>query len=52
MASASSLARFASNTGRSAEAFETVELDPQFAQALRLTQGDMVRPDLRVVSGP
>ena len=40
MASASSLAHFSS--GQSAEGFETVEIDPQYAQSLGLAQGDLV----------
>jgi len=42
MASASSLAHF--NAGQSSEGgFETLEIDPQYAQDLGLTQGDVVR---------
>ncbi|KAF8971068.1 P-loop containing nucleoside triphosphate hydrolase protein [Flammula alnicola] len=41
MASASSLAHF--NAGQSGDGgFETIEIDPQYAQGLGLTQGDLV----------
>lgn len=42
MASASSLAHF--NAAQSSEGgFETIEIDPQYAQGLGLAQGDLVR---------
>jgi peroxin-1 len=42
MASASSLAHL--NAGQSGERnFETLEIDPQYAQGLGLAQGDLVR---------
>ena len=42
MASASSLAHF--NAGQLGERnFETLEMDPQYAQGLGLAQGDLVR---------
>lgn len=42
MASASSLAHF--NAGQSGDGgFETIEIDPQYAQGLGLNQGDLVR---------
>ncbi|KAL1723778.1 P-loop containing nucleoside triphosphate hydrolase protein [Schizophyllum commune] len=40
MASASSLAHF--NAGSSSSSFETIEIDPQFAQDLGLVQGSLV----------
>ncbi|KAI5828762.1 AAA-domain-containing protein [Schizophyllum commune Tattone D] len=40
MASASSLAHF--NAGSSSSSFETIEIDPQFAQDLGLAQGSLV----------
>ncbi|TRM69216.1 P-loop containing nucleoside triphosphate hydrolase protein [Schizophyllum amplum] len=40
MASASSLAHF--NAGSSSNSFETIEIDPQFAQGLGLSQGSLV----------
>ena len=41
MASASSLAHF--NAGQAADGgFETIEIDPQYAQSLGLSQGDLV----------
>lgn len=41
MASASSLAHF--NAGQAADGgFETIEIDPQYAQGLGLSQGDLV----------
>jgi peroxin-1 len=41
MASASSLAHF--NAGQGSDgSFETIEIDPQYAQGLGLNQGDMV----------
>ncbi|KAL1696033.1 P-loop containing nucleoside triphosphate hydrolase protein [Schizophyllum commune] len=40
MASASSLAHF--NAGSSSSSFETIEIDPQFAQDLGLSQGSLV----------
>ncbi|THU89378.1 AAA-domain-containing protein [Dendrothele bispora CBS 962.96] len=40
MASASSLAQF--NSANSGESFETIEIDPQYAQGLGFSQGDVV----------
>ncbi|KAK7473010.1 Peroxisome biosynthesis protein pex1 [Stygiomarasmius scandens] len=40
MASASSLAQF--NSASSGEGFETIEIDPQYAQGLGFSQGDVV----------
>ncbi|KAL1660364.1 P-loop containing nucleoside triphosphate hydrolase protein [Schizophyllum commune] len=44
MASASSLAHF--NAGSSSSSFETIEIDPQFAQDLGLVQGSLVETGL------
>ena len=41
MASASSLAHF--NSADAERGFETIEVDPQYAQSLGLAQGDTVR---------
>ena len=41
MASASSLAHF--NSADAEKGFETIEIDPQYAQSLGLAQGDTVR---------
>lgn len=41
MASASSLAHF--NSADKEMGFETIEMDPQYATALGLTEGDIVR---------
>lgn len=41
MASASSLAQF-NASGPNEKGFETVEIDPQYAQGLGFTQGDLV----------
>ncbi len=43
MASASSLAHFNASQSTGGESFETIEIDPQFAQGLGLSQGDLVR---------
>lgn len=49
MASASSLAHF--NAGQSSEGgFETIEIDPQYAQGLGLAQGDLVRSYVFVIT--
>lgn len=42
MASASSLARFNSSGAGGEKSLETIEMDPQFAQGLGLTAGDLV----------
>ncbi|KAJ3562418.1 hypothetical protein NP233_g9586 [Leucocoprinus birnbaumii] len=42
MASASSLAHFNASQSTGGESFETVEIDPQYAQGLGFSQGDLV----------
>ena len=44
MASASSLANFGGGRGGGEKGLETIEMDPQFANALGFNQDDVVRP--------
>ncbi len=51
MASASSLAQF-NASGPNEKGFETVEIDPQYAQGLGFTQGDLVGDQILSYTNP